>query len=81
MSNTFQIGNVLLLEGVNPALPVYLVTELSAEKMQELKKDQNFTNFFQVYTVVTKDMFSDLGSFKKLLFRVYVVCHEFVVLR
>ncbi|CAK9117643.1 unnamed protein product [Durusdinium trenchii] len=60
MSNTFQIGNVLLLEGVNPALPVYLVTELSAEKMQELKKDQNFTNFFQVYTVVTKDMFSDL---------------------
>ena len=37
MNNTFQIGNVLLSEGISPALPVYLATGLSELEIQSLR--------------------------------------------
>ena len=56
MNNTFEIGNVLLSEGVNPALPIYLATGLSPIELLHLKNSNSFPNFFNIFTVVTKDM-------------------------
>ena len=55
-NNTFEVGNVLLSEGITPHLPIYLVTRLSAEELQSLRKYSPMNTFFEIYTVVTKEM-------------------------
>ena len=37
-------------------LPIYLVTRLSAEELQSLRKYSPMNTFFEIYTVVTKEM-------------------------
>ena len=67
MNNTFQIGNVLLSEGITPALPVYLATGLSEAEIQDLRnsKSPSMKSFFNIYTIVTKGMLGlpmDVGN-------------------
>ena len=65
MNNTLQIGNVLLSEGISPALPVYLATGLSEREMQALHHLPSMQNFLNIYTVVTKGMLGlpvDVGN-------------------
>lgn len=65
MNNTFQIGNVLLSEGISPALPVYLATGLSELEIQSLRDLPSMQNFLNIYTVVTKGMLGlplDVGN-------------------
>ena len=65
MNNTFHIGNVLLSEGISPALPVYLATGLSEIEIQALRERPTMYSFFNIYTVVTKGMLgltADVGN-------------------
>ena len=65
LNNTWQIGNVLLSEGISPTLPVYLATGLSEIDVQDLRNVPSMKNFFNVYTVVTKGMLgltADVGQ-------------------
>jgi len=65
MNNTFHIGNVLLSEGISPALPVYLATGLSEIEIQALREKPTMYSFFNIYTVVTKGMLgltADVGN-------------------
>mmetsp|Transcript_74879 Transcript_74879/g.178754 ORF Transcript_74879/g.178754 Transcript_74879/m.178754 type:complete len:761 (+) Transcript_74879:59-2341(+) len=56
MNNTFEIGNVLLSEGITPSVPIYLATGLSTTELQHLRESGSLPNLFDIYTVVTKDM-------------------------
>ena len=65
INNTFQIRNVLLSEGISPALPVYLATGLSELEIQSLRDLPSMQNFLNIYTVVTKGMLGlplDVGN-------------------
>ena len=65
INNTFSIGNVLLSEGISPALPVYLATGLSESEIQGLQDLSSMHSFFNIYTVVTKGMLglpADVGN-------------------
>ena len=65
MNNTFHIGNVLLSEGISPALPVYLATGLSEREIQALHHLPSMQIFLNIYTVVTKGMLGlpvDVGN-------------------
>eukprot|EP00438_Fugacium_kawagutii_P024740 Skav213490 [mRNA] locus=scaffold3849:105905:112205:- [translate_table: standard] len=65
LNNTFDMGNVLLAEGVPPGFPVYLATGLSETEMDELRSRPSMQSFFNIYTVVTKAMLglpADVGS-------------------
>lgn len=65
INNTFSIGNVLLSEGISPALPVYLATGLSAQEILNLQDLPSMHSFFNIYTVVTKGMLglpADVGN-------------------
>ena len=60
MNNTFQIANVLLSEGIDPTVPLYLATGFSAEGLatfRALSRARFATDsLFGVYTLVTADM-------------------------
>ncbi|CAL1162590.1 unnamed protein product [Cladocopium goreaui] len=65
MNNTWHIGNVLLSEGISPALPVYLATGLSETDVRDLRNIPSMHSFFNIYTVVTKAMLgltTDVGE-------------------
>lgn len=52
--NLLNLGNMLLSEGVNPSIPIYLITGLSESELQKWKTQHHSTALlFQVYTVVT----------------------------
>ena len=50
MNNTFHIGNVLLSEGISPALPVYLAPGLSEIEIQALRERPTMHSFFKSFT-------------------------------
>ena len=51
--NLLNLGNMLLSEGVNPSIPIYLITSLTDEELQKWKNYHSTGLLFQVYTVVT----------------------------
>eukprot|EP00438_Fugacium_kawagutii_P034452 Skav206304 [mRNA] locus=scaffold4747:35467:37524:+ [translate_table: standard] len=64
-NNTWHIGNVLLSEGISPALPVYLATGLTESEVQDLRNIPSMRSFFRIYTVITKGMLgltTDVGE-------------------
>lgn len=52
--NLQNLGNMLLSEGVNPSIPIYLITGLSESELQKWKTQHPTALLFQVYTVVTQ---------------------------
>lgn len=63
MTNTHEIANVLLSEGISPSQPIYLATGLSKEELAEWREASTLpsatSSFFNVYTLVTREMVLD----------------------
>eukprot|EP00435_Cladocopium_sp_Y103_P030236 s191_g7.t1 len=56
MNNTMEVGNLMLAEGVDPTLPVYLLDASSSDLLGQLP------SLKKIYTLVTKEMISGAGS-------------------
>lgn len=57
LNNTFEVGNVLLSEGIDPTIPLYLATGLSKDELEHWRSRSPAPfatmNLFNVYTIVT----------------------------
>eukprot|EP00438_Fugacium_kawagutii_P008097 Skav222118 [mRNA] locus=scaffold1181:490907:492310:- [translate_table: standard] len=64
MNNTFEVANVLLSEGITPTIPLYVATGLSRTELEEWRATSGVpsstNNLFNVYTIVTHDMVSEM---------------------
>jgi len=68
MNNTMVIHNVLLSEGVDPGVPLYVSTALSKEEMLSLEitgplgdPRVGLKDLFEIYTVITKEDALDIS--------------------
>eukprot|EP00438_Fugacium_kawagutii_P002253 Skav227469 [mRNA] locus=scaffold2491:369513:371036:+ [translate_table: standard] len=62
-SNTFEVGNVLLSEGISPGMPLYLASRVSKSQLERWRDEASppnaADNLFGVYTVVTQEMLAE----------------------
>ncbi|CAJ1414275.1 unnamed protein product [Effrenium voratum] len=63
ITNTLEVGNVLLSEGVSPAIPLYLATSLSKDELEQWREESKASvlvdNLFDAYTLVSRDMLAE----------------------
>lgn len=64
MNNTFEVGNVLLSEGITPSIPLYLATTVSTKRTLEQWRGQSSApfagdNLFNIYTIITHEMLAE----------------------